>query len=126
VVRLAELLVPVVLVIPLVVYQESQLVVLHLQVVLALVHLALQNSPYPLNLHYHQSHCLYHLHKKGFKLDPINVISVLEGNIISAKSTDQSIVFERAKAKSSTDSLFELQKINKGFSIAGLAPGVYN
>jgi hypothetical protein len=44
----------------------------------------------------------------GFKLDPINVISVLEGGTISATSTDEVIVFEQAKVKSSTDSLFEL------------------
>jgi hypothetical protein len=68
----------------------------------------------------------------GFKLDPINVISVLEGGAISATSTDEVIVFEQAKAKSSTDSLFELQKTTTqgqqekdGFSLAGLAPGVY-
>ena len=75
----------------------------------------------------------------GFKLDPINVVNVLEGNnIISATYTDQSIVFEQAKAKSSAGSLFQLQKTtttqqgqeqleqqNNGFSIAGLAPGVY-
>jgi hypothetical protein len=68
----------------------------------------------------------------GFALDPANVISVLEGDILSATSTDQSIVFEQAKVKSSTDSLFELQKTttqgqqqNGGFSLAGLAPGVY-
>jgi uncharacterized membrane protein YgcG len=68
----------------------------------------------------------------GFKLDPINVISVLEGGTLSATSTDEVIVFEQAKAKSSTDSLFELQKTTtqgqqeKGsFSLAGLAPGVY-
>jgi hypothetical protein len=72
----------------------------------------------------------------GFKLDPINVISVLGSGIISATSTDEVIVFEQAKAKSSTDSLFELQKTtatqgqqqpqqNNGFSLTGLAPGVY-
>ena len=73
----------------------------------------------------------------GFKLDPVNVLSLSESGIISAASTDQAIVFDQAKAKSSTDSLFELQKAsikgqsqqqqqsNSGFSIAGLAPGVY-
>jgi hypothetical protein len=72
----------------------------------------------------------------GFKIDPVNVLSVSTSGVISAVSTDQSIVFEQAKAKSSTDSLFELQKAtlqgqppqpqpNNDFSIAGLAPGVY-
>lgn len=70
----------------------------------------------------------------GFKIDPINVLSVSEGGIISAVSADQSIVFEQAKAKSSSDSLFELQKAtiqgqqpqpNNGFSSTGLTPGVY-
>jgi hypothetical protein len=76
----------------------------------------------------------------GFQLDPVNVLSVSANGIISAISTDESIVFDQAKAKSSTDSLYELQKAtiqgqqqplqqqpqsNSGFSIAGLAPGVY-
>ena len=74
----------------------------------------------------------------GFRLDPVNVLDVSSGGVISAISTDESMVFEQARAKSSTDSLFELQKAtiqgqlaqpqlqsNSGFSIAGLAPGVY-
>jgi hypothetical protein len=78
----------------------------------------------------------------GFKIDPVNVLSVSANGIISAISTDESMVFEQAKAKSSTDSLYELQKAtiqgqqqplqlqqqpqsNSGFSIAGLTPGVY-
>lgn len=76
----------------------------------------------------------------AFKLDPTNVVSVLEGGSISAKTTDPTMVFEQAKAKSSVGSLFQLQKItgqgqqpqqqpepeqNYGFSIAGLTPGVY-
>jgi hypothetical protein len=71
----------------------------------------------------------------GFKLDPVNVLSISTNGVISAISTDESMVFEQAKAKSSTDSLYELQKatiqgqpqqqLKSGFSIAGLAPGVY-
>lgn len=75
----------------------------------------------------------------GFKIDPVNVLSVSEGGTISPVSTDESMVFEQAKATSSSDSLYELQKATattqgqqsespqsiSGFSIAGLVPGVY-
>jgi hypothetical protein len=54
---LAEMSAVVFLVIPLLVYQENQMVVL------SLVHLALPHSPAnPPNLRYHQDHCLYHHH----------------------------------------------------------------
>jgi hypothetical protein len=70
----------------------------------------------------------------GFKIDPVNVLSISEGGIISPVSADESMVFEQAKATSSSESLFELQKATTqgqqsepqsigGFSISGLVPG---